>query len=130
MGDCQVCIGRDDWESPEFYNYEYPKARKEHNCVECGRTIAKGQEYERYTSKFDGHLSTEKTCMDCMNIRNAFTCDGSASPPFGDLWYEIQGNFPHLTSTACLTKIKTPSAKEYFLDRWRKWKFKDNPINT
>jgi hypothetical protein len=130
MSDCQVCIGSDEWESPEFYNWEFPKARKEYKCGECRRTITKGQQYERYTAKFDGEMQSEKTCMDCSHIRKAFTCEGSASPPFGDLWHEIQGNFPHLTSTACLTKIKTPSAKEYFLDRWRAWKFKTTESNV
>lgn len=122
MSGCEVCIGSDDYETAEFYSYEYPKARKQHTCCECRRPIEKGQQYERYASKFDGVMESYKTCTDCMNIRRAFTCDGMASPPFGDLWYEIQGNFPHLKSTACLTKIKTPSAKAYFLERWRKWK--------
>jgi len=89
---------------------------------ECLRIIEIGQEYERYSVKYDGAMSTHKTCMDCVNIRNGLTCSGDASPAFGDLWMEIQENFRFLTSTACLTKIKTPSAKAYFLERWRKWK--------
>lgn len=124
MVDCGVCIGGGDWdESPEFYVWEYPKARKEYKCCECDRTIERGSQYERYTDKFDGSINTVKTCMDCSHIRNGLTCEGGALPPFGELWSEVISNFPQLKSTACLTKIKTPSAKEYFLERWRQWKF-------
>lgn len=127
MSGCGVCIGGGDWdEQPDFYTWMFPKARKEYKCCECHRSIAKGQKYEKYTDKFDGSINTSKTCMDCSNIRRSLTCEGGSMPPFGGLWSEIRENFKHLTSTACLTKIPTASAKAFFLDKWREWKFKSN----
>jgi hypothetical protein len=123
VSNCEVCIGGYNYDGyPEFYTWKYPKARKEYKCCECDRAILKGQQYERYTDKFDGSIHTAKTCMDCSHIRSGLTCEGNSSPDFGYLWYEIKGNFHQLKSTACLTKIPTASAKAYFLECWRQWK--------
>jgi len=122
MGDCGVCIGGDgDGEYCSFSNVVFPKARKPHKCYECGREIAKGSEYEKYTGVFDGSFFEHKTCMDCRNIRLGLSCNNSIE--FGRLWEEIYYIFPEVT-TGCLQRIKTPSAKAYFIERWNEWKFK------
>jgi hypothetical protein len=125
MGDCGVCIGSDDYgESASFSNMEYPKARKVHTCEECYRDIAIGQTYEKYSGVWDGSFSNHKTCMDCVNIRRGMSCNNSVC--FGQLWEEIYYIFPEVT-TGCLERIKTPSAKAYFIERWNQWKFKKKP---
>lgn len=123
MSDCGICIGSDynDGESCAFANARYHKARKIHHCQECGRDIAKGAEYERYSGVFDNAFFTHKTCMDCVEIRSGLTCGNGIT--FGHLWEEIYYIFPEVT-IGCLERIKTPSAKAYFVERWNKWKFK------
>lgn len=124
MSDCSVCIGGGDIDDyPEFSDCKIVKARKIHKCSECHRDIAIGQQYERFSFKFDGHMYCEKTCLDCRNIRIGLTCEGESPPVIGELWSDVIANFPHLKSTACLAKIPTASAKAYFLERWRQWKF-------
>ena len=50
-------------------------ARKKHKCNECGRNIIKGESYERITL-FYPEIMTQKTCEDCLSIRETFFCDG------------------------------------------------------
>lgn len=46
------------------------KARTEHRCVECGRTIQRGETYKRETYKDDnGSIGTYKTCAHCLVVR-------------------------------------------------------------
>src|SRR5277367_3969530 len=99
MSDCGVCIGVDssDGEYPEFSQITMPKARKQHICEECARPIAIGQRYQKCVCKFDGELFDNKTCLQCAEIRSAFSCDGW--PMFGELWNEMREfAFPNLTS--------------------------------
>lgn len=122
MSDCGVCIGgdSDDGERPEFQDITNPKARREHRCCECERTIAAGESYQRYVGKFDGEMYCEKTCSQCAEIRSAFCC-GGGWPFFGDLWGEMQDAFPGLNSS-CFDRLTTPEAKQFLRDRWMKWK--------
>jgi hypothetical protein len=119
MSDCNVCIGGDDYEPWDFYSEDLVKARKPHRCCECDRDIGKGAVYERISGKCDGYIETYKTCMDCRHIRKGLACG-----PVGltMLWDEIGQVFDEFRNTACLLKIKTPSAKAYFLQRWREHK--------
>lgn len=54
------------------------KARKAHGCKECGRTINKGEKYLREVFKFDGALTTHKTCEHCEMVRRwlVYECGG------------------------------------------------------
>ncbi len=119
--ECGVCIGGDDsLEMGELSQNDMVVARKPHKCCECHREIAKGSRYERISGKWDGEFSAYKTCLDCVEIRYGLSCGPVG---LGNLWYEIAecdvfANF----NTGCLEKIKTASAKAYFLERWSKWK--------
>lgn len=123
MSDCNVCIGGGDYDAWEFSSTSFQKARKPYKCSECNREIPKGITYERISGKCGGYsyIETFITCMDCVNIRNGLSCEGGGVG-LGGLWEEITEVFSDVKSTACLAKIKTPSAKAYFLERWRKWK--------
>jgi hypothetical protein len=54
------------------------KARKEHRCSECYRTIAKGERYRYEVTVYDGFTSTIKTCKHCWVAREWLTenCGG------------------------------------------------------
>lgn len=49
----------------EFQTSSLRKARKQHRCDECNRDIGAGETYHIYTSKCDGQVSSNKTCVHC-----------------------------------------------------------------
>jgi hypothetical protein len=121
MSECGVCIGSDgDGEYPEFSEITYPKARKEHRCEECGRAIVAGETYQKVAGKFDGEFYCDKTCCQCAEIRDAFSCGGGWPMP-GSLWEEMRDAFPALNSS-CFDRLATPEAKQFLRERWMKWK--------
>lgn len=48
---------------------EFPRAAFAHRCGECGRTIERGEQYERATGICDGYFFTAKTCLHCAVAR-------------------------------------------------------------
>lgn len=48
-----------------FFSAEYPRARKEHRCDQCGRTIQVGEVYRRQGGVWDGRMSTSICCLQC-----------------------------------------------------------------
>jgi len=58
-----------DYDPPEFYRKRSPKARKEHRCEECNRPIKPGDRYEYVTAKWEGYLSSFRTCQRCVDLR-------------------------------------------------------------
>jgi hypothetical protein len=56
-------MGDDDYW--DFYNEFTPKARKEHRCGECGRTITKGETYWTQGGLYEGEFVWNKTCAHC-----------------------------------------------------------------
>ena len=56
---------RTDGEPADVYNVVKPIARKEHRCGECGRTILRGEPYERHSMVYDGSASTHAVCEHC-----------------------------------------------------------------
>ena len=115
--DTCVLYRYDDNEA-EFYETTLPKARKTHQCTECGNAIQPGENYERTSAKWDGDLSTFNTCLLCVEIRNKFSCGGWS---FGSVWEDLtEGLFDRLTF-GCLEGL-SPAAKEKVLEWWRKWK--------
>jgi hypothetical protein len=58
-----------DYDPPEFVSRSMPRARKEHRCEECRGCIVPGEQYEYVFGKWDGYLSTFKTCERCVELR-------------------------------------------------------------
>ena len=54
------------------------KARKNHQCSECGRTILPREVYERWTGLTDGLWDSCATCAHCLKAREWLMqmCDG------------------------------------------------------
>ena len=73
-------------ESSELFRETKPKARKEHKCGECYRTIEKGERYNRYSVMYEGDFSEHKMCKDCNSVAesyfNAFI--------FGEVWEYVR----------------------------------------
>ena len=53
-----------------------PKARKQHFCQECRSTINIDEKYEKVTEIYEGKITTHKTCLNCVSIRDVFFSDG------------------------------------------------------
>lgn len=121
-GECGVCInGSDDGDLPEFSTEQIVRARKSYKCCECGGVIARGDEYERVTGKWDRTVETYRTCLACRDVRRNLCCDGWT---YTMLWEDANdsGMFEHLT-TGCLGQLATAAGKAKLLEAWRRWKF-------
>lgn len=117
-----VCIGNDCHDGlVEKLSECHPKARKPHKCYECSRTIEPGERYQRFVGKWEGEIQRYDTCASCEEIRTVFSCGEGWT--WGQLWedmYELA--FPNLTTgSECFHQLSVP-ARQFVLERWRKWK--------
>lgn len=119
-GDCNVCVlDYDDGEGCEFFKSKLRKARRPHQCCECGGTIQPSEIYEYASGRWEGEIATFKTCSVCVEIRAKFSCGGGWL--FQSMWEELrEGLFDRLT-TGCLTGLSV-AAHEKVLAAWRVWK--------
>ncbi len=121
---CDICIGGGDHDGyPEFFEEAWPKARKDHRCCECRKTIPKGEEYQACSGKFDGAFFYEKTCAACAEIRRTYSCGGD-QPAFTGLWeaFEDSDGFNNFRMAGECWDSLTAPAKAKLLDKWRQWK--------
>lgn len=58
-----------DYDRAEVYNLTTPKARKRYHCEECNGFIEPGEQYENVFGKWEGYVSTLRTCERCCDIR-------------------------------------------------------------
>lgn len=99
-------------------------AGTEWTCVECGRTIEIGEEYEHSRG---GELDEDdepvdlddfETCIDCVSMRTAFFCEGwFIGRTWDDLFehlYDVCGRGDSVES-ACLVEL-TPRARAKVCD--------------
>jgi len=72
--------------------FHTPKARKEHKCCECHRTIKPGEHYQRVTGVWDHDPNTFKTCTECADLASRFRrfIEYAYNPPFGYLFEEMK----------------------------------------
>lgn len=72
-----------------FTSERIVKAKKQHVCVECGKTINIGEKYEYTFGVWDGEHDVYKTCCDCVSLRSIFFCDGWYYGMMWEMAYEI-----------------------------------------
>jgi len=80
MSTCNCSVDYGDF--PEFFREEFPTAKKQYKCCECNEIIKPGQKYHKAVGKWDGVLTTYRTCWSCHTIRRDYCPDGYA---FGEL---------------------------------------------
>lgn len=116
MSDCEVSLDSYDGDSPEIWDVRIVRARKQHTCCECQRPIPVGTRYQRINGKWEGVFERFRSCLDCAEIADAL---GGGARLLRCLWDELEWQLPEVRSPAhCLSKLKTPSAKAYFSERW------------
>lgn len=94
------------------------KARKEHNCRECGCVIRVGQRYTHHSALYDGHVSTHKTCQKCDRVEAAHT---KAERSMG-------GNGSHYVGELLSMVRECADEHKEYLPRFRKaWKGEELP---
>ncbi len=112
--DCSCVLVDTDFDSVKI-RVKVQKARKEHKCGECGKTIETKEFYENYVGKSEGELFQQKTCLDCVSIRTSFFCDGWI---FGDIleyFYEHIRDLNGEVSSSCIFDL-TKRAKDKVCD--------------
>jgi len=90
------------------------KARKQHQCCNCGRVIESKEEYEKAVGIWDGDFDTYKTCEACLSLRAAFFCGSYHFDFYEDLRNHIDYVGGQISSD-CILSL-TPKAKDFILD--------------
>jgi hypothetical protein len=74
-------------DAPSVYSCEVRKARKEHKCCECNRTIKIRYRYQMFKGIWDGKAARFKTCNPCALLRDEIAQDSydHEAPAFGEL---------------------------------------------
>lgn len=60
-----MCMVDYDYDHGAFHSETLQKARKEHRCGECGRSIEVGEKYVRHFGVYDGSGYGGKRCLHC-----------------------------------------------------------------
>lgn len=87
------------------------KARKEHKCDECRRTITKGEQYEVVTGRWSDRFDRYKTCADCLSIRKMFFSSWTIGSILDDIAYQIVEEWNGDVPEKCIIGL-TPKAKD------------------
>ena len=119
MDECG-CIFVDDGERSEFATRKMQVARKSHKCSECHREILPKEKYEHLRGKWDGVIDTYKTCLECLDIRNIFFCEGWI---YGGMREYLRIHIEDMNgqiSENCLIDL-TPKARDYVCDMIEKY---------
>ena len=92
---------------------KYPKAKKEHQCIECLNTIKKDEKYEKVKCANGKNIKTLKTCLICAEIRNAFFCSWTYEYVLEDLEtaiYENNGQIDY----ECMNELSSEAKNKVF----------------
>jgi hypothetical protein len=85
-------------------------------CGECDDPIVVGEKYEYYEgSDYDIDVFAQRTCLDCLSVRDEFFCDGFF---FGRIWDRVKDHIYDTSgkiSSDCLLRL-TPGARERIID--------------
>lgn len=60
-----------------FFKEKVVKARIEHTCASCRRTIEPGEKYIRHFSVFDTYPTSQKSCYECHEVMEKFADEHS-----------------------------------------------------
>lgn len=122
MGDITCCpLSGADYDGPEWCTTTTPVAAKDHTCCECDDGIKKGDKYEKASGSWGGSISTYKTCLSCVEIRDHFACDGFC---YGQLWSDLSENFfPDMKAGGPCMEGLSPAAKGRLFEKRLQWMF-------
>lgn len=72
---------------PDFQSVTRVRARKAHDCAECGKPIKRGDLYDRVAIGFDGRVDVYQQCIACGRLNHAYHALSTedCNPPWGEL---------------------------------------------
>ncbi len=76
-----------DADAPDIYTATMRTARKDHQCSECCRAIARGDSYEYVTALYDGSWSEYRTCRNCVVLRG-MAAETPCHTELHECWWE------------------------------------------
>ena len=117
---CEVDVDVDGFSEPLVD--EKRVARKHHKCSECGTTIQPGDTYEYYKGVCEGDFFTNKTCLDCLSIREVFFTGGyyfgQILEAFNEFVQETQGQIDE----DCISRLTPKSQRMVCMDIDEIWR--------
>ena len=83
-----LSCGCDVW--AEVYSQVWRRARKEHTCEECQKTIVPGEVYSSVSGKIEGWWYHSKMCEKCQDLSDSMWAMGYCWPKgeLHDAWRE------------------------------------------
>ena len=105
----------------------YPRARKDHECLECSGVIVRGEQHLRVGMFFDGSWSSWRECQVCEEIGDHFSCGRGRVA--GTLWEDLEENFfPDMVAGGPCMQGLSPAAKAMLIDARMEWYFDQDEI--
>jgi len=121
---CQIEIEHyegDDEECEMVFEKSLTICKNHRACCECGIRLLPGTSYRKEIVRYDESVSTYRTCMDCLSIRNNIFCGWTWTCLLDDLYAEIEeGRDISESCMTALTKTAREKACEMIEERWRK----------
>lgn len=104
---CSCSIDTADFDGSYCYQLDRKirTAKKDHPCYECSVTIEKGEKYEYVRGVVEGGFFKNKTCMDCLSVRDNLFC----SWRYRSLWDDFFENIENINYD-CIADL-TPKAR-------------------
>ena len=124
---CDIIIDTSDSEA-DFIVEKIRKSRINHKCCECREQINIGEEYEHAKCCWDGDITTYKTCLSCVSVREMmFPAGWSYEMMWEDVSDFISDNGG--LNESCLSKTH-PKAREKMCEMIEKeWLIDDETEN-
>lgn len=94
----------DDLDPCEFYHEAKHKARKQHRCGECGRTIEPGETYMSASGKSDGDVWTAKVCRHC-RVAVAWLAAQCGGSVFGEIAEDLRNHVDEYSRAPGVKKL-------------------------
>lgn len=120
MIDQQCCaLSENDGDAPRFLSVVERRARKVYACSECKEPITVGTRYEYVCGKWDRNISTFRTCLVCVEIRNHFACNGWL---YEHIWEDLAERlFPDMRAGGPCFEGLSVAARTKLFDRRLAW---------
>ncbi len=110
----------DGGDGPEVARHRTVRARKPHQCTECGRTIEVGEQYQYDFQVYDGSPGTWHTCQHC-RVAQQWLIRECGGYLIEGTWEDIQ---EHITE---YPKLKRPLGR-LLASRDKKWRMPDGTL--
>lgn len=116
-----ACCPLDGGDQPPMFQQHLHGRRAQASQVQrVPRDDPAGAKYERFSGKWDREVSTFKTCLSCVEIRNHFAC--ASGWTFGEVWSQLEEFFfPDMKAGGPCMDGLSPEAKARLFEKRLAW---------